>query len=90
MGHVVIRGATVENGRIQALRVELAQLPGRTIDRDTAIAWMRDGHSFLPATGNGVGTSLQLVEVGEEASLFIRHDNAAVAEDALPALPAAE
>lgn len=84
MGRVWVHGATVEDGRIQALRVKMSGLPERTIDRDTTLAWMHDGHSFLPADG---GPALVLVEVDGDG--FVRADTAAEAADALPSLPPA-
>jgi hypothetical protein len=80
MGCVAVLGGTVSDGRIASLQVKMAHLPARTIDRATAVAWMRDGHSFLPKNGR----ALQLVEVGEEG--FIRDDHDAIAEDSLPDL----
>lgn len=82
MGDILVTGGTTADGRITALNVELHGLPARTLTRDTALAWMRDGHSFIPRIGGVRGTALQLVEVGDE--LVIRHDNAPVAQDSLP------
>ena len=87
MADVVVSGATLTNDRVQALRVELAGLPVRTIDRDTAVAWAADGHSLIPRVAGRRGTRVQLVEVGEDR--FLRLDNDAVAADSLPGLPPA-
>lgn len=84
MGDILVRGGTIKDGRIDALKVDLHGLPQRTIDRATALAWLKDGHSFVPVRGTQRLTALQLVEVDDE--LVIRTDNAAVAEDALPDL----
>lgn len=84
MGEVLVTGGAVEGGRITSLTVELIGLPGRTIDRDTALAWLADGHSLIPRVGGRRGTALQRVEVGDD--LFIRADNAPEPADALPAL----
>lgn len=80
MGRVEVLGGTISDGRIGSLEVKLVHLPVRTIDRATALAWMRDGHSFLPKSGR----ALQLVEVGDEDELFIRDDHEKVAADSLP------
>ena len=84
MGDVLVTGGSVAEGRIAELEVELHGLPGRKIDRDTALAWMKDGHSLVPFVKGRRGTVLQLVEVGEEH--FIRPDNAAEGADSLPPL----
>lgn len=83
MADVLVKRVEIKDGRIASARVALHGLPERTIDRDTVIAWMRDGHSFVPVRHGSRLTALQLVEVGE-GTLFVRHDNAAVAEDACP------
>ncbi len=89
MGHVRVHGADLEDGRIRALRVEILGLPARVIDRETAIHWLREGHSLVPMIGGAESTGLQLVEVaeGEGSARYVRNDNAAVAQDALPPLP---
>lgn len=84
MGDVLIRKGTVSDGRITELSVDLHGLPSRTIDRDTAIAWMKDGHSFVPVKNGERQPLLLLVEVGEEH--FIRADPTPEAADSLPAL----
>lgn len=89
MAYVEVRAASADAGRIQSMRVHMAHLPERTIDRDTAIRWMRDGHSLVPVVNGARTSALQLVEVGEEPSWYIRTDNATDASDSLPAsLPA--
>ena len=87
MGRVILHAADFEGGRIQRMKVQLGHLPVREIDRDTAISWMRDMHSFVPKTSAGFGAALQLVEVGDPTERFIRVDNQAVSEDSLPELP---
>ena len=84
MGDVLVKKSVVKDGQIESMDIGLHGLPDRTIDRDTAIAWMRDGHSMIPIQGAKRLTALQLVEVGDDAALFIRHDNSSVAEDSLP------
>jgi hypothetical protein len=87
MGRVVVQAADTVDGRITRVRVRMAGLPPRVLDREAVVAWMRDGHSFLPELGSAIGRALQLVEVGDE--LFVRDDHDQVAADALPAgLPA--
>lgn len=89
MGHVQVHGADVEDGRIQQLRVKIPNLPPRTIDRDTAVAWMRDGHSMLPVRDDHEQAALLLIEVPEDDTVarFIRDDTEKKAEDAVPDLP---
>lgn len=89
MGDVLIAGGTCKDGVIEALDARLHNLPARVIDRDTAVAWMRDGHSLVPVRDGQRLPALQLVEVGEEPRYFIRTDNAAVEQDSLPDLPPA-
>ncbi|MEZ4319449.1 MAG: hypothetical protein R3F61_18180 [Myxococcota bacterium] len=84
MGDVLVTGGRVADGRIAELEVQLHGLPGRTIDRDTALAWLRDGHSLVPRVKGARLPALQLVEVGDEH--FIRNDNAPESSDALPNL----
>jgi hypothetical protein len=89
MARVEVHGATVQGGRIDALRVKLKGLPARTIDRPTAIAWMKDGHSLIAIARGQSATALQLVAVGDDDEPFIRHDNELTPCDAVPDLPAA-
>lgn len=88
MGKVLVHAANITDGAIDALQIKLGSLPRREIDRATAIAWMRDAHSFIPVIGGKEGAALQLVEIGDPAEHYIRVDNAPEAADALPALPA--
>ena len=89
MGDVMIDGGTCKDGLIEALSVKLHNLPPRVIDRETALAWMKDGHSLVPIHEGRRLPALQLVEVGDEPRYFIRTDNEAVEQDSLPDLPAA-
>ncbi len=82
MADVLVQGATISGGRVQKLRVRMHRIEPRTIDRDTAVQWLRDGHSLVPVIAGRRGTRIQLVEVGDDVA--IRMDNQAVAEDALP------
>lgn len=86
MADIEVSAATLEGGRVQQLKVRMPRLDERTIDRDTAVKWMRDGHSLIPVVNGKRGTALQLVEVGD-GEWFVRTDNAPTAEDRLPALP---
>lgn len=89
MGRVLVHGGSVVDGRIQSLQVKLGALPRRTIDRDTAVAWMKDMHSFLPVVGGAPGPALLLVE-GDDGEAYIRADASPESADALPAgLPTA-
>ncbi|MFT6142304.1 MAG: hypothetical protein ACJATT_000388 [Myxococcota bacterium] len=91
MGHVRVTAATVADGKIQSLGIELKGLGARTIDRDTTVSWMRDGHSFVPVTNGKEGPALQLIviEDGDAVEYAIRNDHETTAEDSLPALPSA-
>ena len=82
MGDVLVKAGTVADGRITSLVVGLARLPDRTIDRDTAIRWMRDGHSFVPVHAGARLRALQLVEAGDGHA--IRDDHEAADQDTLP------
>jgi len=85
MGEVLVSGGSLTAGRISSLSVELIGLGTRTIDRDTALQWLREGHSFLPVRAGQRLSALQLVEVAD-GDWSIRTDNKAVPEDALPPL----
>jgi hypothetical protein len=87
MGHVEVIGATVSGGRIERLKVKIPNIPVRTIDRDTAIQWLRDGHSLIPVVGGVEQPALRLADV--EDVPFIRQDTANAPEDTLPELPSA-
>ena len=82
MGRVLVQAADVVDGRIARLKVRMARLPSRVLDREAVVAWMRDGHSFLPELGGEIGRALQLVEIDDE--LYVRDDHEPVAADALP------
>jgi len=82
MGRVWVHGATMDGDRIATMDVRLGALPPRTIDRDTALAWARDGHSLVPVAQGRAGRALQLVEVDD--AWFLRDDHDTVAADAVP------
>lgn len=85
MGDVLVRQATISDGKIESLTVAMHGLPERTIDRETVLSWMRDGHSLIPVRGRERLTALQLVEVGER-EWSIRHDNQPIEQDQVPDL----
>ena len=91
MARVLVHGATVQDGKLEKLLVQLGHLPKKVIDRDTAVSWMRDMHSLVPMKSGSDLPALQLVEVvdDEDVQYFIRTDNEAEASDLLPELPAA-
>lgn len=82
MADIEVHRGSVSGGRISSLEVHFHGLPHRSIDRDTAIAWLRDGHSLVPVTGGERGIALQLVEADGET--FVRNDNSATSSDSLP------
>ena len=86
MGDVLVRRATLADGKISKLEVDFHGLSPRTIDRDTALSWMRDGHSLIPLLAGQRKPALQLVDLGDGA-WSIRVDNQAVDEDTVPELP---
>lgn len=87
MGQVFVKGATMAGDRIERLMIGIDRLPDRVIDRDTAIRWMKDGHSFIPVAGGRRLPALLLVEVGD--ALAIRDDTAPIDADRVTGLPAA-
>lgn len=86
MARVEVTAGTVSAGRIQTLSVRMAGLPPRTLSRDESIAWMRDGHSFIPVIDETALPALQLVEVPTDGDIerFIRTDPSVDAADSLP------
>lgn len=69
MARVEVHSGTISEGRITSLDVRMHNLPPRTIDRDTALAWMKDGHSFIPVVDGEDLPRLELVEVPGEGDL---------------------
>ena len=82
MAYVQVLKATMTQERITTMTVALHGLADRELDRATVIAWMKDGHSFLPISDGRVGPALRMLEVDGEA--FIRSDSEASAADVLP------
>lgn len=85
---ITVHGADIKDGRIAALRVRIHNIPPRTIDRDTAVSWMKDGHQLIPVKGGIRAPSLLLLEVDDE--LVIRDDSHKQAEDKIDGLPAVQ
>lgn len=81
MGDVLVRAATMSGDQIGTLVVRLHGLPERTIDRETALAWMRDGHSLIPFDGRR-HPALLLVEVDDVH--YVRADSTPSPSDTLP------
>ncbi len=83
MADIEITEATVTAGRIERLQVRFHGAAPRTIGRDVALAWARDGHSLIPVAGHGHdvarGSVLTVVEVGED--VFLRTDTRVEALD---------
>jgi hypothetical protein len=86
MAHVEVTGGTIEGGQITALHVRMYGLAPRTITRDQAISWLKDGHSLVPVGPGGVGRALLLVEVpGDDGDTwFIRTSPDVEPADSLP------
>lgn len=86
MSHVEVQTGSVKDGRIASLNVRFPGLPQRTIDRDTALAWMKDGHALLPKVDGALAPALRLVEIGEADDVHhvIRFDGAKEDADQLP------
>lgn len=82
MADVLVTGGSVADGKVTQLKVEMHGLPDRTLDRDQAIALMKDGHSFVPRIGGRRGPALLLLEVGEEH--YIRAVGTPEPADVLP------
>ena len=90
MADLLVRAGTIADGKIEKLTVQLHKLADRVVNRDEAIAWMKDGHSLVPTLNGERQGALQLVEVeGDEPQYFIRTDNTPTTEDSLPDLPSA-
>ena len=81
MARIEVHSVSMNGTQIQSLNVKIHQLDLRTIDRETAISWMKDGHSLIPIAGNAFKAALQLVE--SNGDWFIRENNDAIPEDAV-------
>ncbi|MBM4390789.1 MAG: hypothetical protein FJ090_06670 [Deltaproteobacteria bacterium] len=76
MADIEVYAAEIENDRVRALKVRFKGTGERTIDRDTALAWILGGHSLITHAGSPHhpvrGHAIERVEVGDEA--FLRTD----------------
>jgi hypothetical protein len=85
MADVEIHGADVADGRVRTLTVRFKNAATHTIDRETALRWLADGHALVtyagPAHHGTRGHSVVAVEV-DDAS-YLRTDTQPVAEDSL-------
>jgi len=86
MARIEVTGGALSDGRIEKLMIQLSGLPDRTLTREQAVAWMRDGHSFIPVRDGRELPALQLVEIanGDDVARFIRADTVAEPHDSLP------
>lgn len=76
MARVEVINSSVKDGTIESVEVNLAGLGKRTLDRDAVLAWMRDGHSFIPVVDGADQQALVLVEIvnGDEVAHYVRSD----------------
>lgn len=86
MADVEVYGAETSGGRVSTLKVRFKNTDVRTIDRETALRWLADGHSLIAYSGHPPhhchrGDAIQSVEVGEER--FLRTDTKPEAADHL-------
>lgn len=92
MSQIRVLSGNVSGGRIERVVVELERLGRRTLDRDTVVKWLKDGHTFVPAFGGQLGFAWRLAE-GADDALFVRADAPSAGEvlaaDALGDLPSA-
>ena len=84
MGDVLVKQATLADNRIQTLSVGFDGLPDRQIDRETALAWMRDGHSLVPVQAGKRLPALLLIYGSD--GLVIRDDSLPESADSVPSL----
>lgn len=86
MADIDVLSAELRGNRLHSLQVCFKNASPRTIDRDTAVLWLREGHSLVPVSGHGHhvhrGHALQLVEV--DGAEFVRGDTRLVAADDVP------
>lgn len=85
MADVEVVGAELSEGRVRSLKVRFKRASERTIDRDTALAWLAEGHALLtyagPSHHGERGYAVERVEVDGEA--YLRTDTQLVAKDEL-------
>lgn len=83
MADIEVLSAEVRDGRVATLEVHIKGTPPRKIDRDTALNWLRGGHSLIPVSGHGHhvnrGGAIERVEV--EDAEYLRTDTRPAASD---------
>lgn len=84
MARVEVHSVKMNEDRIESMTVKFHNLDSRTIDRATALSWMKDGHSFIPVVDGQDRPALQRVEA--EGDWFIRTDNQPTGADAVGAI----
>jgi len=83
MADIEVTAVNLTGGRVQTLQIQFKRSAARTIDRATALGYLREGHSLIPVSGHGYhvtrGGAIERVEVdGEE---YLRTDTRVVAAD---------
>ena len=81
MARIEVHTVSMDGDKVEKLGVKLFRLGEREIDRQTAVQWMKDGHSFIPQVNGDDAPALQLVDV--EGEFFIRSDIATEAQDSV-------
>jgi len=85
MADIDVLSSEVRGDRLHALEVCFQNASPRKIDRDTAIHWLREGHSLVPVSGHGHhvhrGRALHLVEV--DGAPYVRTDTRPIAADSI-------
>lgn len=82
MADVLVVGGAVADGKVTRLDVQIQGLPDRTLDREAAVAWMRDGHSLIPRVDGRRAPALLLLEIEDEH--YIRSEGTPEPSDLLP------
>lgn len=76
MADVEVYGADIIDGQVRSLKVRFKGLLERTIDRDTALEWLKEGHALIACAGSWQhpvrGGSIERIEI-EEAG-YLRTD----------------
>ena len=63
MARIEVHTVSMDGDKIETLGVKLFRLGEREIDRQTAVQWMKDGHSFIPQVDGEDAPALQLIDV---------------------------
>lgn len=83
MADVEVWGVSMAGGAVSTLTVRFKGTAPRTIDRETALAWLAGGHSLTVHTGpvhhGHRGASVERVEIGD--AYYIRTDTRLEAAD---------